>query len=481
MSNNLRRAFNRPRTYAPSILSPCLLVCMILVACDPFLRQADAADIQLSQASPLPTILTPAIVAAPQDNPYSQFDALKIKGWNIPLPSAGDTVDGNAFGLRNALADLGIGYIFFTLSYDSDNVLRHGLPVGSRQNQLYSGQLPTLYSSNFGYLTFDLSRYGIPDGQILLGGIFLRTNWTPLGPDDTSLSEATYYQTLFNKKVEIKIGYIANSLEFFGTYVGGSLAGGVFGPNGSIPVEQGQSSTVYPTPGVNITLHVFSDFYSKLGVQRAQSPDGVTVENAQDAAGVRFTVPNAGVWVIDETGYRVAASPGVPQTWIRASASYTSSKYKDLSKVGLRSGDNYGLYIFADRQLWQSAPFARKAARGLYAGFTVEYAPPALNRFSQYYEARLYGFGLIPGRPRDLLSVVATRNVFSSYAVDTAILQHQLAHRSTEALTVAYSAHVLPGINVNTGVSYVDHPTSVTYTRLIGSALNVLFGAVAFF
>ncbi len=481
MNDNPKKARHGYRAYAQLTPSPWLLVCMIVLACNPFSRQAGAADVQLSQASPLPTILTPGVVSAPQDAPYNQFDALKIKGWNIPLPSAGDTVDGNAFGLRDALADLGIGYILFTLSYDSDNVLRHGLPVGSRQNQLYSGQLPTLYSSNFAYLTYDLSRYGIPNGQILLGGIFLKTNWTPLGPSDTSLSEATYYQTLFNKKVEIKIGYIANSLEFFGTYVGGSLAGGVFGPNGSIPVEQGQSSTVYPTPGVDVTLHLFSDFYSKLGVQRAQSPDGVTVENVQDAAGVRFTVPNAGVWVIDETGYRVAASAGVPQTWIRASASYTSSKYQDLSKPGLRSDDNYGLYIFGDHQFWQSAPYERTAARGLYAGFTVEYAPPALNRFSQYYEARLYGFGLIPRRPRDLLSVVATRNVFSSYAVDTAIAERQLAHRSTEALTVAYSAHVLPGININTGVSYVDHPTSVTYTRLIGSALNILFGAVAFF
>ncbi len=471
----------RPKALRSSISACRDMVWITLLLCGAFRAHADASDMQLSQASPLPTLLTPEVVSAPQDDPYSRFDALKIKGWNIPLPGAGDTVDQDAFGLRDALANLGIGYILFTLSYDSDNVLRHGLPVGSRQNQLYSGQLPTLYSSNFAYLTYDLSRYGIPDGQILLGGVFLKTNWTPLGPDNTSISEATYYQTLFNKRLEIKIGYIANSLEFFGTYVGGSLAGGVFGPNGSIPVEQGQSSTVYPTPGVDITLHVLSSLYSKLGVQRAQSPDGVTVENVQDAAGVRFTVPNAGVWVIDETGYRVAASPGVPQTWIRGSASYTSSKYIDLSKPGLRSGDNYGLYLFGDRQLWQIAPHARTAAQGVYAGFTVEYAPPALNRFSQYYEARLYGFGLIPRRPRDLLSIVATRNVFSSYAVDTAIAERQLAHRSTEALTIAYSAHVLPGINVNAGVSYIDHPTSVTYTRLTGSALNVLFGAVAFF
>ncbi len=445
-----------------------------------FGRSAQAQSINGQGASASSVLATEANPPSLPD-PNAQADALRIKGWNIPIVGAADTLDQNLFGVRNTLADYGIGYFGFTNSYFSDNVLRHGLPVGSRENQLYSGQLPTLFSSNFGYLTYDLSRYGIPNGQIVLGLNFVRTNWTPLGPDNLSLSSATYYQTFLHNRIELKIGYIANSLEFLGTYVGGSLAGGVFGPNGTIPVEQGETTTIYPTPGVNVKVNFPDHIYTKIGLERALSPDGVVVENDQDKGGVRFAIPNSGVFLIDEAGYRVDPSPGVHQTWIRGAASYTSSNYQDLSKPPHRADHNYGLYLFADRQLWQSRPYGRKFAQGLYAGFTVEYAPPALNRFTQYYEARLYGFGLIPFRPRDLLSLVFTNNVFSSYAIDTAHLQHQLTHRNSEALSLNYSAHVFHGVNINGGLSYISNPTSVTYTHLTGSALNVMLGTVTFF
>ena len=464
-------------SFAPYCWGP-VYAAMLLMSANIRMAQAQAINGQLPAASGLlATEATPPFLP----DTYAHADALKIKGWNIPIPGAGDTLDQGLFGVRNALADDGIGYFGFTNSYFADNVLRHGLPAGSRQNQLYSGQLPTVFSSNFGYTTYDLSRYGVPNGQIVLGLNFVRTNWTPLGPDNFSLSTVTYYQTFLNKAIEFKVGYIANSLEFLGTYVGGSLAGGVFGPNGTIPVEQGETTTIYPTPGINVKVNFPEHFYTKIGVERALSPDGVTVENHQDGGGVRFTLPNSGVFTIDEVGYRVDPSPGVDQVWIRAAASYTSSNYVDLSKPGLRGDHNYGLYLFGDRQLWQSKPRGRTAAQGIYAGFTVEYAPPSLNRFTQYYEARLYSFGLIPGRPRDLLSLVFTNNVFSSYAIDTAHLAHQLTHRNSESLSLNYSAHVYHGINLNGGLSFINNPTSVTYTQRTGSALNVMLGTVTFF
>ena len=472
-----RGAPERVASFASSCRVP---ICTAMLLMDRGLRpaQAQAVSGQLPVASGLL-----ATEATPQTlpDPYASADALKIKGWNIPIVGAGDTLDQNLFGVRNVLAENGIGYFGFTNSYFSDNVLRHGMPVGNRDNQLYSGQLPTVFSSNFGYLNYDLSRFGIPNGQIVLGMNFVRTSWNSLGPNNLGLSTATYYQTFLHKIIEFKIGYIANSLEFLGTYVGGSLAGGVFGPNGTIPVEQGETTTIYPTPGINVKVNFPNHFYTKAGLERALSPDGVTVENHEDSGNLRFGLPNSGVFLIDESGYRVDPSPGVNQTWIRAAASYTSSNYPDLSKPPHRADHNYGLYVFGDRQLWQSKPRGRTTAQGIYAGFTVEYAPPALNRFTQYYEARLYSFGLIPTRPRDLLSLVFTDNVFSSYAIDTAHLANLLTHRNSESLSLNYSAHVYHGINLNGGLSFINNPTSVTYTHLTGSALNVMLGTVTFF
>ena len=390
--------------------------------------------------------------------------------------------------MRNALADNGISYFGIEAATYSDNLLRHGLPPGnqfapdSRDLQQYSGQLPT-YTSVFNmYLLYDLRRYGIPDGQLVVGADLISTNWNPSGPDGIIMSEASYYQTFFNKKVEVKLGYVQNSVEFVGAQVGGSLANGIFGVTASLLNENGQNSSGASTPGLNVKVYLPDNFYDKAGVARATSPNGLLVERAQNPTGASFKVSNAGVFVINEFGYRVDATPERPEMWIRAAANYTSSRYNLVSSPQRRDSPNFGLYLLADRQLIQTAPNAGlgSAVRGIYAGFSTEYAPSYFNVFSQYYEARIYGFGLIPGRPHDLASVVATRNVFSGYAVRRARSQGFLAHDSVNAITGSYGFSVLHGVNINVGLQYTDHPTAVRYTRSTGSALNVLLNAVIF-
>ena len=438
-------------------------------------------------ASPPYTFVTPPTQAtlAGTAAPNTRYDPLRVH-WNVPLPGPEDTLTQNLFGFGRTLNDAGFGYLAFSNSFFADNILRHGLPLNnSRGNQLYSGQEPTVQTLDFFFVTADLNRYGVPDGQIVVGAGYSETNWNPLGPRQTGISTATYYQTLFNRTLEVKAGYVANATEFLSTYVAGNIAGGVFGPNASIPVEEGEDNTNFPAPGVNLRVNISPALYTKIGLQRAISPDGTVVEVNQDAASVRFKVPNSGAFFIDETGYQVAASPGSPSTWIRAAANYTSSNYREYNSVqGLtpRRGDHeYGLYILGDRQVLQTARHTKKAAQGIYVGGSIMYAPPELNRFSQYYEGRIYGIGLIPGRPLDLLSGVFTDNVFSGYAVEAARRSGQLAHSDSKQYTIAYSAHVYHGVNINAALSYIDHPTSVTYTRSTGSALNVLLGTVTFF
>ena len=462
-----------------------------------FVTPAAAADLspstvnlglgQLAQASSpasLPTLVAPPVPARVEAG--LRYDPLRLH-WVVPLPGPDNTLTRNLFGIGKTLNDAGLGYLAFTNTFFSDNVLRHALPLNNtRGNQLYSGQEPTFTTINYLFLTADLNRYGIPDGQLAVGANYVETNWNPGGPRTTGIATASYYQTLFNRAVEIKAGILGNSVEFLSTFVAGNLAGGIFGPNASIPVEEGENNTVFATPGINVKLNLPSHFYTKVGVQRAISPDGTVVEVNQDPAQVRFKVPNSGVFVIDETGYQVPASPTTPSTWIRAAANYTSSNYREYNSIqGLtpRRGDHeYGLYILGDQQVLQTAPHAAgTAAQGIYVGGSAMYAPPELNRFSQYYEARVYGIGLIPGRPLDLISAVFTDNVFSGYAVRAARNSGQLAHSDSKQFTLAYGAHVYPGVNLNAAISYVDHPTSVTYNGRTGSALNVLFGTVTFF
>jgi len=143
--------------------------------------------------------------------------------------------------------------------------------------------------------------------------------------------------------------------------------------------------------------------------------------------------------LINEVGYRKDATPDQLATWVRAAPMFTSSRYNDFASGG-RSTGNYGAYFLADRQLLQVAPVAGQAARGVYAGVGATYVPPEFNRFSQNYELRLYGIGLMPSRPKDMVALVISRNVFSNYLVGAALRGGQLAHEGSLSITVAYNA-----------------------------------------
>lgn len=421
-------------------------------------------------------------------NPYYEADQLKIKGWSVPVPGASDTLDQGLFGVRDFLASKGFSYLGVETTTFSDNIIRHSLPVGnefgphSRQLQQYIGQLPSYQSVNNIYLNYDLGRLGMPGGQLTVAANLISTNYKNYGPDGTILAEASYYQTFFNKRVEVKVGYLQNTLEFLGAQVGGSLASGVFGPNASIATENGENSSIVPTLGINFKFNLPRNFYTKIGVQRAISPDGTVVERTQNPTGANLKISNAGIFGIDEMGYQVAAAPDQHQMWIRGGPSITTSRYTYLLNSQQRGQPNYGLYLLADRQLVQTAPHESfgSAVRGLYAGFSVEYTPSYFNRFSQYYEGRLYGFGLIPGRPKDLVSVVVTRNVFSEDGVRLARSLKTLAHDNANSITGSYGFRAIPGVSLNIGLQYTDHPTVITYTRSTGSALNILLNTVIF-
>ena len=176
------------------------------------------------------------------------------------------------------------------------------------------------------FIMCDLTRYGIPDEQIVAAGSLLETNWNPGDLNDIGIGQLSYYQTLFHKTVEFKIGYLTENLEFLGTEVGGSIGAGLFGVSAATPFEVAQNLGGFPTPAINIQINLPDHFYTKVGIQRATSPDGLLKERLENPMNVNFTVPNASVSVIDETGYKVNAAPGLLSTWVRGAGIYTASR-----------------------------------------------------------------------------------------------------------------------------------------------------------
>lgn len=193
--------------------------------------------------------------------------------------------------------------------------------------------------------------------------------------------------------------------------------------------------------GLSQTAFNFTpNIYDKFGVARAITPDGTVLGHNYNPTGIlKFYTLNSGPLFINELGYLRPAAIGVPQTWVRGGAFLDKSRFPELDHPGRRSNNQYALYLLGDRQSPQISSAPGEAYRGWYAGFSAEYTPANYNRFSQYYEARLYGLGIIPGRPFDQATAVFTENVFSNVSYRAARRAGLPAHSDSKALTLSYS------------------------------------------
>jgi porin len=220
-------------------------------------------------AAQLGAAVSPPAIAS-VTTPSPDFESLRVKGLNIALPGPQDTIDPDFAGIRSSLASFGIGYIGWSSNSFYNNMLSAERTTFGQQ--AYNGQKPTFFTNNVMLLTYDLSRNGIPDGQIVLGGVYNFDTWAPAGPNALSLATLSYYQTFLNKQVELKLGYLANALEFWGPFLAGNLAASIFGPSAAIPVEAGINAPAWATPATS----------------RSMAPTGSTTSSAFNAQAARM-------------------------------------------------------------------------------------------------------------------------------------------------------------------------------------------------
>ncbi|MHC4049366.1 carbohydrate porin [Bradyrhizobium sp. 25ACV] len=405
-------------------------------------------------------------------DPFAKFDHLREKGIWLNIPGPADTIDQDKGGVRSALADIGIGYVGWT----QNSLIDNRLPNASKStifNQRYVGESPTFGTVNFMIVTYDLSRFGIPDGQITVGAEQQHWTWKPAGPDRVGINTIAYYQTFFDRKFELKIGYLRNHDEFLGM--------NPFGPTPVILSQAGMSNNSAPTPALNVKYNFDDRLYTKISIQRSVSPDGQLAQMTENPTGLDWRTANAGILLLDETGFKNKAAPGLPETWLRAGIGFNDSRYPHLAhSLQPRASANSAYYVAADRQLWQSDAQG-SPARGIYGGFSAMYAPSDVNKVSRYLELRLYAKGLFSSRPGDQIAIAATNIAWSHFAVDAALAKGDLVHRDSTAIWGRYTARLAPGVHATLGLLYINNPTTMTYTRQTGHALNVLVSTSVFF
>ena len=419
-------------------------------------------------AQGVPTLTVPP---NPED---ARIDALRLRGI-VAQPSVADTALDNYGGWRSSLANIGVGFSGIISGQFAGDLL--GLPTTTRGSQRYVGQGSEVDSSNsFLALTYDLGRIGLKNGLAQVQ-VCETASSAATYPHNIRVCAAYIDQPFLNNMFDIQVGILANNYQFANPFVGGSVASGSLGPSSNLITEFGLSVSGEGAPGANFTVNL-GPWYNRFGIQRSTSPNGY-IYDAQvgDPYGIRFNDVNSRALIINEAGYRVLSAPGVKNTWVRVAGVRNFSSFTSYSnrKETVQAA---GVYLLADHQFTQPDP--SRPRRGLYAGFSYMYGTPAAFTYSQYFEARVYGIGLLASRPQDQLTFVANRTDASDpYLQYEASLpaRYQL-HKSLYNFTVGYTARLARGIYLNNGLTYSVHP-SVIYTPQEGNPL--LFKSVLVF
>lgn len=442
----------------------------------------------------------------PEDKSWaSRLDAVYgVKGWDIPFPSFADSLLQDDGKWRSKLADYGFGLLVFNPQIFENNLLNSPRNVPVRfpactnpgaicaNQQAYFGQRGSFISTSLAFLTYDLSQSGVPDGQIILTGVKSASTDQAFIPIALQFNGLAWYQTMFNREIEVKFGYVANVTDFVGTFVGSNFAN-TFGPSASIPAELGQSVTPATAPSFRITWHLTERLYNEIAAQRSLPVSGPTLNPIYDEirsnpTGLGFSSPIRGTRAlyVNEFGYKNEATPESREAWARIGTMYNTSSFINYTRIssspGSTSTGNFAAYLLVDRQLWQQTPLT--AYRGIYFGFSAMYASPRKTPISQYYEGRLYSIGPFDWRPTDMISLVYNHQGISSFLANEINLSTSItgiaSYHATNSITISYLMHIMPGVYGSVGAGYTDHP-SVSYFKPEGSACNFLLSLLTIF
>lgn len=405
----------------------------------------------------------------PEAAKFKYFETLGEKGWDIPRPGTRESVTADVGGIRSKLAEYGIGFLGLgTYTIAQDGLHRSG------GVQYYNGQRPTFNSSTQFSVSLNLAQYGIQNAQITGTMAAQATSWRPLGPRATSLVRLWYYQTFLDGRFAVKVGYIVQPVEFFGTAIGGNIVSGTLGPNANLLFQAGIARSPLTAPGANFRYNGPNHLYVKSAIQRSLSPAGAQVEHDENPTGFRFRTPNTRPLFINEFGYNRPASPSENMIWLRGGGIYNTSPYTVFGTP--RTSTNYAFFALADAQLIKTD--RDFPARGIYGGVSFIGGDKRVDATSSYWEGRVYGVGLVPGRPADFVSLVYTATNFSDRQQSVLRAQGIPTFPVINNVTASYSARLVRGTFLVNGITYGDHAAASVVGRpalVLSSTLSIVF------
>lgn len=442
----------------------------------------------------------PASPSGPPPMPASMIRMIRLEtnyGYMAPkdteqYPPVSQSILGDDFGIRPALAKYKIGFSVMgveSVAYNLRDAPMSGMPYdpNGTRSQVYLDQRPTWYAPQNLFLTYNPEK----NTQVAMSWGDNGSTWAQaLGNTGPRLNSLVFTHMFFNKsgsgkqtdppeghRVKLTIGYVTNDNTYYLSAVGGNTGGGTLGANAFVPFMAGENHGGTPTPTINIKVNETKHFYTMNSFQRSTNPNGD--DKQHDKMNFRFTQPGAKLLLIQEIGYYRDPAPGVKKTFVRADGWFNFSHYTDFREgtaallgfpgsVAKKTDNNWAFSFAADRQIIQPDKFI--PFRGMYAGFSVQYAPPQQDVYTQYYEFRIYDFGIFKSRPGDMLTLsvnytgvskIALHDFAGAAKYGVKVASAGLGYPTFDGLTNGvfnYSFVLRPGLYLNTGLQYTNHP-----------------------
>lgn len=363
----------------------------------------------------------------------------------IPLSNC-DTINPGLFGLRDELANQGIGVQFSysqSLSYD---VLQN-----NSGTQTYGGQDATNVSVVMGTMTYDLSRIGFNDNsQLTLQLDYQDSDYTAVAPRIKNVDALAINQQFSNKQIEVQYGFFPIFRSFYGLSLGANTTSSAQGASSFVPVQVGMSSDE-PTPAFMVA---FKDpslrYYDRFAVTRSNSQSDTT----ENHTGLKWDVGDARALYTNEVGYRRMASKDEKSLWIRSGIIYNTTESTYLNDIS-KSSANYAGYLAVTAQLTQ--PY--DDMRGIGLDIKANLANSDVNTIDRDYGISVFYMGPFNSRPMDMVALGYQKSFYSDSAKE-AVLPHGVS--DTSSTTLSYAAHVTNGLFMITGMSYTTDPSLST-------------------
>ena len=284
------------------------------------------------------------------------------------------------------------------------------------------------------------------------------------GYNTVRLQEMWFQQSLWLKRISIRLGILAADAEFFTSTTSSLFINGTFGAFTFVGANL-PDPPVYPVavPGIRLAVAPVSFLSFQVGVYGGDSGGS----QDQNNHGTNFNLRSGdGALIFGEVAYTVNQSPGdrgLQGTYKLGSFVHTGSRNfntfdsqaRNVLGVGQieNRGTDFGVYAIGDQELYKAA------GKTITTFLRVGGAPSDANFVNFYVDGGFNFTGFVPGRQRDVAGIALAYSKVSDDFSDSQRTQGLPGFSNETVLEATYRVNIAPWWSVQPDLQYVFNPS----------------------